>query len=125
MSEWDDGLGFVDRGTFGVHGGAVVLDLDMEISWLRRFSRNAQREAYWWPARRTQRIGRLDELVPHFESVRANSCEFASEAINNGDKRQARAHARDAVCAKLALPAPYVAILRAGEAKRSASLGRV
>lgn len=113
---FDEQHGWVERGTRGVHSGAVVRDLTAEMNTLHQMHLRASNEGYWWPEMpRAMRAERLEELVSHFERI---SVEYGIYALQTEDREQAKLMARRAVYAKLALLAPYIAILRSGDKKR-------
>jgi hypothetical protein len=114
---FDEQHGWVERGTRGVHSGAVVRDLYFEIDALYRLHLRASREGYWWPEMpRAMRAQRLEELTRHHE----NMSEMLHAALRQSPAKRT---AEEYVTHKLALLAPYIAVLRAGEVKRAARGG--
>jgi hypothetical protein len=109
---FDEQHGWVERGTHGVHSGAVVRDLTTEMHTLHKMHLRAAQDGYWWPEMpRAMRAERLEELIRHHE----NMSEMLRAALRQSPVKRT---AEEYITHKLALLAPYIAILRAGDEKR-------
>lgn len=109
---FDEQHGWVERGTRGVHSGAVVRDLTAEMHTLHKMHLRAAQGGYWWPEMpRAMRAERLEELTRHHE----NMSEMLHAALRQSPVKRTAA---EYTTHKLALIAPYIAILRAGDEKR-------
>lgn len=109
---FDEQHGWVERGTRGVHSGAVVRDLTTEMHTLHKMHLRAAQDGYWWPEMpRAMRAERLEELIRHHE----NMSEMLRAALRQSPVKRT---AEEYITHKLALLAPYIAILRAGDEKR-------
>lgn len=118
---YDEQHGWVERGTPGVHGGAVVRDVDAEIDTLRKFAAQSYHDGYWWPDMpREMRARRLEELNRHHAEQRDGLHLAHRQLVRDAHPYAARLAASGHVTHKLALLAPYCAVIRAGEAKRQA-----
>lgn len=118
MQTFDPQYGLVEYGTPGVHGGAVVVDLDAEIKVLRKLAAQSYQDGYWWPRMpRAMRFQRVEESNRHhvdqLEVMRAVQMHSLGGHYASG-----RSASRSVVTHKLALLAPYVEVIRAGELKR-------
>ena len=115
---FDEQHGWVERGTRGVHSGAVVRDVEAEIALLDKLSRESYHDGYWWPGMpRPMRATNLERALHHHASQRV-SLWLARRQVPDAYTR--RLAASGCTTHKLALLAPYIAVLRAGEAKRAA-----
>lgn len=112
---FDEQHGWVERGTRGVHSGAVVRDVEAEIALLDKLSRESYHDGYWWPNMpRAQRMEQLEASLTYHAEV----CDGLG--VMDADSWVFYAGQVGYVTHKLALLAPYIAVLRAGEAKRAA-----
>ena len=122
---YDEQHGWVERGTPGVHSGAVVRDVDLEASLLRRFASRAKlSENYWMTPLDNalgglQRAERLAEQERHHRALADVDMSYAREAIREGDTAGARHYAKKCLERKLAMRAPWIAVLYAGDLKRA------
>lgn len=122
---FDEQHGWVELGTPGVHGGAVVRDLDAEVAALERMRERGHLDSYgWWGYTSAERYERFDDMMRWYVGQIEVDTEYARESIREGDPDGLRHFAAQLVTYELALLAPYVVIIRAGEAKRAANMDR-
>lgn len=115
---FDEQHGWVERGTPGVHSGAVVRDLEAEIALLDKLSRESYHDGYWWPSLpRPMRATNLGASLRHHASQREGLWLVLRQVPDAYTRRLA---ASGYTTHKLALLAPYITVLRAGEVKRAA-----
>lgn len=122
---YDELHGWVERGTAGVHSGAVVRDLGAEVESLRKLSVQALHDGYWWQdTPRRLRAQRLDELMRHHADMHETLHSMLLDLFRTESEERdvMRGTVRDYTMHKLATLAPYIAILRAGDAKRQRDL---
>lgn len=119
---WDEQMGWVDRGTKGVHSGAQVRDLQREVKIYESFaihSRHVGRGFEWRGLRGRERAREVHSHLVFYASMFPNDRLTAIEALRDEHMESAAYYARKAVWRRLALLAPYIPILRAGDAKRA------
>lgn len=113
---YDEQHGWVERGTRGVHSGAVVRDVGAEIALLDKLSRESYHDGYWWPQMpRAQRMQQLEQSLLYHVGACSDLIPMRRQAWPLHISRDASA---GYITHKLALLAPYIAILRAGDEKR-------
>jgi hypothetical protein len=120
---FDEQHGWVERGTRGVHSGAVVRDVGAEIALLDKLSRESYHDGYWWPGTPRAMRARLLEMSLQYHANQRDGLREAQRRTSH-DTLTRRLAASGYVIHKLALLAPYIAVLRAGEAKRAARAAR-
>ena len=121
--EFDERLGWIDRGTPGVRGGAQVRDLQREVKIYESFainSRHVGRGFEWCGLSGRERAREVHSHLVFYASMFPNDRLTAIEALRDDHPESAAYYARKAVWRRLALLAPYIPILRAGDAKRRA-----
>jgi hypothetical protein len=121
---FDEQHGWIERGTPGFHSGAVVRDVDLELSLLRCFATRAKlSEGYWMTSFDAlgglQRAERLAEQERHHRALADVDMGYALEAIREGDAAGARHYAKKCLERKLAMHAPWIVVLYAGDLKRA------
>lgn len=118
--EFDPEYGLVERGTAGHRASAQVVDVAAEIAALRELAAQSYHDGYWWPEMpRAMRARRLEELNQHHVDQRDGLRDALRQLLRTAHHHSTRLAARGHVTHKLAILAPYIAILRAGDEKRA------
>ena len=106
---YDEQHGWVERGTPGVHGGAVVEDVAYEVAILEGFARTMRLHIEY------------DVLHASCQERHDHHIWLMGRMESQGDRRF---HAAHAARLKLAMLTPYVTMMRATTAHREAQQAR-
>ncbi len=109
--EFDLQYGWVERGTRGVHGGAVVQDVAREVAWLEYLADDVDFYSWHVPGREVQ----VEEIVAQRLEEADTDRNMARGFMSNA-RAGARTYSRAAVELRLSTMTPYIATLRASEA---------